>query len=68
MFAQVDMYERAAAIFTVIAIVVVSLGYKYIVARDEERDGNAIALFLTGVTLAGVIVVIVAAALGPHPA
>jgi hypothetical protein len=66
---QIDLYERATMLFVVLALIALPFIGRWLTERDvdEEAHGRTIAMFLTGLTAVGVVVVLVAAALGPHP-
>jgi hypothetical protein len=63
-----DVYERAAAALTALAIIALVARNHWITQRDEERDGDAIALTLVAVSVVIVAAVILGATFGPHPA
>jgi hypothetical protein len=63
-----DVYERAAAALTALAIIALVARNQWITQRDEERDGDAIALTLVAVSVVIVAAVILGATFGPHPA
>lgn len=68
-FAQIDLYELATMLFIVVALIVLPLIGRWLSEHDdEELDGRTIGFFLTGLTAVGVLTVIVAVAVGPHPA
>jgi len=67
-FAQIDLYERATMLFIIVALIVLPLIGRWLSEHDDEEvDGRAIGLFLTGLTAVGVLTVIAAVAMGPHP-
>jgi len=56
-------------LFMVAALIALPIIGRWLTEHDdEEADGRTIGFFLTGLTAVGVFVVIVAVALGPHPA
>jgi RsiW-degrading membrane proteinase PrsW (M82 family) len=68
-FDQVDVYERFTVIFVIAALIVVPVVGKWLSMQgDEEQGGVVIATFLVGLTALGTAIVLIAAAMGPHPA
>lgn len=66
--AQIDLFERAAIVVVVVALIVLPKIGSRLAEHEEESDGNRIALYLTGLTAVGVVIVFWAAIFGPHPA
>ena len=62
-----DPYERAAAALTGLAIIALIARNRWITERDEERDGDAIALTLVAASVVIVAAVLLGVAFGPHP-
>lgn len=64
--AQADNFGRAGALVTLILLIAVIVGRKWIAQRDE-LDSATIGRMLLGMSLVAVAAVILAAITGSHP-
>jgi hypothetical protein len=64
--AQADDFGKAAALITLVLLVAVIFGRKWIAGRDEQNAGSVGAVLL-GISLVAIAAVILAAIAGPHP-
>ena len=64
--AQADNFGKAAAVVTLMLIVAVVFGRKWIAQRDEPNSAS-IGGVLLGLSLIAIAAVLIAAITGPHP-